>query len=98
VPNETSLADADLSQRILANELANSIEAGQFFLVDQRRIDLQTSAFAGVRALIHGRHLKRGIVDPEVFIFELEASGQIVRVGRWALNTACGGRGPDCPY
>ena len=73
----------------LARELTQAIELEQFFLVYQPTIDLQTNAFAGVEALIRWRHPLRGVLGPDNFIDELEASGQIMPVGRWALNTAC---------
>lgn len=73
----------------LARDLAQALEADQFFLVYQPTIDLQTDAFVGVEALIRWRHPKRGVLGPEAFISLLESSGQIVAVGRWALGTAC---------
>jgi EAL domain-containing protein (putative c-di-GMP-specific phosphodiesterase class I) len=70
-------------------DLAAALAAQQFFLVYQPTIDLETNAFAGVEALIRWRHPTRGVLSPEVFIEELEKSGEIVPVGRWALATAC---------
>jgi EAL domain-containing protein (putative c-di-GMP-specific phosphodiesterase class I) len=78
-----------VSPEELAQELGQALALGQFFLVYQPTIDLQTNAFAGVEALIRWRHPVRGVVNPETFISELESSGQIVPVGRWALDTAC---------
>ena len=86
---EPADADAEKTPRDLALELAEAIEHEQFFLVYQPTIDLQTNAFAGVEALIRWRHPILGDLSPDSFIDELEASGQIVPVGRWALNTAC---------
>lgn len=70
-------------------ELAAALETGQFFLVYQPTIDLETNAFAGVEALIRWRHPSRGILSPNDFIDELEETGEIVPVGAWALRTAC---------
>jgi EAL domain-containing protein (putative c-di-GMP-specific phosphodiesterase class I) len=72
-----------------SSELANALEANEFFLVYQPTIDLQTNAFAGVESLLRWRHRVRGIINPEEFLPELERTGQIVPVGRWALHTAC---------
>jgi len=72
-----------------SSELAHALGAGQFFLVYQPTIDLQTNAFAGVESLIRWRHPIRGIISPEQFLAELEQTGEIVPVGRWALLTAC---------
>ncbi|MDE3082854.1 MAG: EAL domain-containing protein [Acidobacteriota bacterium] len=71
------------------NDLARALVADQFFLVYQPAIDLRTNAFAGVEALIRWRHPTRGVIGPDEFLAELELSGQIVSVGRWALTTAC---------
>ncbi len=80
---------ADSGHQDLTADLSRALEADQFFLVYQPTIDLQTNAFAGVEALIRWRHPDRGVVGPEDFIPELEASGLIIPVGRWALTTAC---------
>jgi EAL domain-containing protein (putative c-di-GMP-specific phosphodiesterase class I) len=84
----------------LAAELPRALDRDQFFLVYQPEIDLQTNAFAGVEALIRWRHPELGVVDPDSFVPQLEASGDIVKVGRWALETACaqGGRWHDKGY
>jgi EAL domain-containing protein (putative c-di-GMP-specific phosphodiesterase class I) len=70
-------------------DLAAALDAHQFFLVYQPTIDLETNGFAGVEALIRWRHPARGVLSPDDFIDELERSGDIVPVGRWALETAC---------
>jgi len=70
-------------------DLAGALEAGQFFLVYQPTIDLQTNGFAGVEALLRWRHPTRGVLAPDAFFAELEASDQIVDVGRWTLDSAC---------
>ena len=73
----------------LALDLAGALAADEFNLVYQPEIDLHTNGFAGVEALIRWRHSTRGVVSPLQFIPLLEASGDIVAVGRWALETAC---------
>ncbi len=70
-------------------DLEGALERDQFFLVYQPEIDLHTNAFAGVEALIRWRHPQSGVLSPDIFVPELEASGQIVQVGQWALVTAC---------
>jgi EAL domain-containing protein (putative c-di-GMP-specific phosphodiesterase class I) len=70
-------------------ELATAVEDEQFFLVYQPEIDLNSNAFVGVEALIRWRHPERGVLSPDAFVPELESSGLILEVGRWALTTAC---------
>jgi EAL domain-containing protein (putative c-di-GMP-specific phosphodiesterase class I) len=81
--------DSQQSARDLVADLGVALSDGQFFLVYQPTIDLQTGAFAGVEALIRWRHPQRGVLGPDAFIRDLEASGEIAAVGRWALQTAC---------
>ncbi len=69
--------------------MADALVAHEFFLVYQPEIDLHSNAFAGVEALIRWRHPRRGVLHPADFISLLESSGDIVDVGRWALETAC---------
>jgi EAL domain-containing protein (putative c-di-GMP-specific phosphodiesterase class I) len=73
----------------LALDVRGALDANQFYLVYQPEIDLHTNGFAGVEALIRWRHPTRGVVYPADFIPLLEVSGDIVAVGRWALETAC---------
>ena len=87
--NEPVDFDATPSHQSTTRDLARALEADEFFLVYQPTIDLQTNAFAGVEALIRWRQPGHGVMSPETFVPELEATGQIVPVGRWALNTAC---------
>jgi EAL domain-containing protein (putative c-di-GMP-specific phosphodiesterase class I) len=72
----------------LGNVLA-ALAAHEFFLVYQPTIDLETNAFAGVESLIRWRHPERGVLNPVEFIHDLESSGEIVPIGRWALARAC---------
>jgi EAL domain-containing protein (putative c-di-GMP-specific phosphodiesterase class I) len=81
--------ESEPAEQIAPGDLAAALETHQFFLVYQPTIDLETNAFAGVEALIRWRHPTRGVLSPEVFIEELEVSGEIVPVGKWALQTAC---------
>ena len=72
----------------LDDDLTGALAAGQFFLVYQPTIDLETNGFAGVEALLRWRNPVKGTLGPDSFIANLEASGEIVPVGRWALAAA----------
>jgi EAL domain-containing protein (putative c-di-GMP-specific phosphodiesterase class I) len=97
--SETNDATSDIVSDS-ALDFESALVDGQFFLVYQPNIDLETNAFAGVEALIRWRHPTRGILGPDVFIAALEESDDIVRVGRWALAQACedGARWHDKGY
>jgi len=73
----------------LALDVAHALADEEFYLVYQPEIDLHSGGFAGVEALIRWNHATRGVVSPSEFIPLLESSGDIVDVGRWALETAC---------
>lgn len=69
-------------------EFARALVAGEFFLVYQPVLDLSRGSFTGVEALMRWRH--DGVVRaPSQFLGDLENSGLIAAVGRWALTTAC---------
>jgi len=59
-----------------SSELANALEANEFFLVYQPTIDLQTNAFAGVESLLRWRHRVEESSIPRKFLPELERTGQ----------------------
>ena len=82
---QTALED----DRHLSTDLHHALQAQEFFLLYQPTIDLRTSAFTGVEALIRWRHADRGILGPDAFIPALERSGLIVPVGAWVLEEAC---------
>jgi EAL domain-containing protein (putative c-di-GMP-specific phosphodiesterase class I) len=81
--------DAATDDVALDAELADAFVHTQFLLLYQPTIDLQTNAFVGVEALLRWRSPTRGDVSPEGFLPRLEATGLIVDVGRWVLDTAC---------
>jgi EAL domain-containing protein (putative c-di-GMP-specific phosphodiesterase class I) len=97
---KSTSSDHGQVSRSLAAELPRALDRDQFFLVYQPEIDLQTNGFAGVEALIRWRHPELGVVDPDSFVPQLEVDGGIVKVGSWALETACaqGGRWHDKGY
>lgn len=64
--------------------------ADEMRLVYQPIYDLSDLTIVGVEALLRWDHPTRGELQPEEFVPLLEASGQILEVGRWVLATACG--------
>lgn len=86
---EPTSPSSDEFKRELAHDLNDAFDIAQFFLVYQPTIDLQSSAFAGVEALLRWRHPRYGVLVPNAFIDVLDASGRIAEVSRWALATAC---------
>ncbi|HEY4917817.1 MAG TPA: bifunctional diguanylate cyclase/phosphodiesterase [Solirubrobacteraceae bacterium] len=73
----------------LETDLADALETGQFFLVYQPMVDLQSERIVGVEALLRWRHATSGVVSPDVFIPIAEDNGLIIPIGRWVLEQAC---------
>jgi EAL domain-containing protein (putative c-di-GMP-specific phosphodiesterase class I) len=68
--------------------LRRAVEAGEFVLRYQPKVDLRTGAIASVEALIRWDDPERGIISPADFIPQLEESGLILKVGGWVLRQA----------
>lgn len=73
----------------LERDLRAAIDDDQFELHYQPKICLTTDSVVGMEALLRWRRPEEGFVSPGEFIPVAEASGQIVRIGAWALRTAC---------
>lgn len=78
----------ELEQGALAAELRHALDAGQFELRYQPRVDARSGRVAAVEALVHWRHPVHGPVAPARFLACAEESGLIVALGRWVLETA----------
>jgi len=76
-------------QMTLELALRGAVERGELFLDYQPQWHLGRGELAGVEALMRWRHGERGLISPGEFIPVTEASGLILPLGRWALQTAC---------
>ncbi len=70
-------------------DLRPALADGQFELFYQPIYDLEELTLVGLEALLRWNHPRRGQLAPAEFIPVLEASGQIVDVGRWVLLESC---------
>ncbi len=84
-----SMQEAMADQRSLNRDLEHSLENGEYFLVFQPIVHLDSGFIAGVEALLRWRHPVRGVVAPDQFIPALESNGLIMSVGGWVLQEAC---------
>ena len=81
---------SEVVQRLnLEKDLRAAVAKGQFELVYQPIICLETAALAGFEALIRWVHPKQGIVRPGMFITLAEELGLIIPIGSWVLRQAC---------
>lgn len=70
-------------------QLHTAVDAGQFVLHYQPRVDLTSGEVVGAEALIRWQHPTRGLLMPGEFITLAEETGLIVRIGTWVIDTVC---------
>uniref|UniRef100_UPI0031011760 EAL domain-containing protein n=1 Tax=Neorhizobium sp. EC2-8 TaxID=3129230 RepID=UPI0031011760 len=75
--------------RQLEHAMRASLKNGEFFLLYQPQVELQTGALHGAEALLRWKHPEFGWVSPGTFIPVAEANGFVCELGRWALVEAC---------
>ena len=78
-----------LARVAIANELRTAIAAGQFFLMYQPQVDIDTGRIIGVEALLRWN---RPTLDPpsvHEYILVAEKIGLVVPLGQWVLREAC---------
>jgi len=73
----------------LERDLRHALDRGEFYLLYQPQVNLQTREIMGIEALIRWQHPQRGCISPTVFIPIAEERGWIVEIGSWVLRTAC---------
>ncbi|HVU92326.1 MAG TPA: EAL domain-containing protein, partial [Jatrophihabitans sp.] len=69
-------------------DLRSALARGEFFLLYQPVYTADGTRLIAFEALLRWRHPVKGLIGPNEFVPLLEASGQIVDVGRWVLATA----------
>ena len=72
----------------LEKRLREAIEAEQFVLHYQPKVDLASGTVCGLEALMRWQDPRSGLLAPDVFIPVLEDTDLILEVGRWAIRHA----------
>ncbi len=70
-------------------DLRQALQAGQFVLHYQPRLDLHSSELCGVEALLRWQHPQLGLLWPDSFLPLARSCGLMPELGRMALNQAC---------
>ena len=73
----------------LTKELRHALEAEQFELHFQPKVDLDDGRLIAAEALLRWNHPERGLQPPGSFIPIAEQSQLIGPIGHWALRAAC---------
>ncbi len=82
--------DANLQDRHrLEQDLRHAVDRGELELHYQPVVNCRTLATDGYEALVRWRHPTRGLVAPGDFIPLAEQTGQIDKIGKWVIETAC---------
>jgi diguanylate cyclase (GGDEF)-like protein/PAS domain S-box-containing protein len=75
-------------QMSLETRLRRAVEAREFVLHYQPKVELKTGAVVGLEALIRWQEPGKGLIPPGAFIGVLEETGLIGDVGRWVVEEA----------
>ena len=82
--------ERDQQQRLqIETRLRRALDNGEFHLVYQPQVDLRSGRILYAEALIRWQSPELGEVSPERFIDLAENTGDVVRIGHWALREAC---------
>ena len=76
----------------LARGLSGAIGRDELHLDYQPIVESSDGRVTGVEALLRWTHPSRGPISPAIFIPFAEQSGEIIELGRWALEQACADR------
>ncbi|MGI9606609.1 MAG: putative bifunctional diguanylate cyclase/phosphodiesterase [Acidimicrobiales bacterium] len=86
---EESMGEAVSERLTLRAALDSAIDDGGLRLAYQPIISVESGNIVSMEALARWNHAERGNISPGVFIPIAEESTAIIRLGEWALRSAC---------
>lgn len=92
--NQVQFFDKQTHNKIKQNkelqaDIIYGLKHNQFFMVYQPLFALENEKIAELEALIRWNHPERGLLYPDSFIDLAEASGTIINIDQWVMETAC---------
>ncbi len=85
----TSLEEASKRRLDIELQLRTAIENDEFYVVLQPQMSASSLKMEGVEALLRWKNPALGFMPPDQFIAIAEEIGEIARIGRYVLRTAC---------
>lgn len=85
---------ADMNMRMAEREqfghaVQNALEASEFELLYQPKVDIASSRIVGVEALLHWRHARLGLIGAEEFIPDVTDHQLLFSIDKWVIKAAC---------
>ncbi len=68
--------------------IRHALEAKQFLLYYQPKVNMRTGKIVGAEALLRWQHPERGLLPPGMFLPVVENDLVIVEIGEWVIETA----------
>ncbi|HRO64386.1 EAL domain-containing protein [Thermomonas sp.] len=84
-----ALEHAQQERLQIETRLRRALDNGEFHLAYQPQVDLHTGRILFAEALLRWNSPDLGTVAPERFIDLAENTGDVIRIGHWALLEAC---------
>lgn len=79
----------DHQEQLVANEMEQALEDGQFIVYLQPKYDIRDGQPCGAEALVRWQHPERGLIPPDVFVPVLERNGFITRLDAFMWEQTC---------
>ncbi|MEG4961169.1 MULTISPECIES: EAL domain-containing response regulator [unclassified Microcoleus] len=88
-PSSELIQDAADKLDQIKTSLRDALEREEFQVYYQPQVNVQTGKIMSAEALVRWLHPEKGLISPAEFIPSAEATGFIVQLGEWVLQTAC---------